>query len=139
MTIITKPCANFCKYKYSLMFYLLAILFMALTHLEFQKIYLVWFNPNELRNDRLNQLQSLTFFERNHGNLFYEIYFVIYKCFYLKMFKCLSYNIISSGKKNKNNKNTRNEKLKNYYTQKSQNVTQVKRGTQHCVYLISFS
>ena len=28
MTEITKPCAKFCKYKYSLMFYLLASLFM---------------------------------------------------------------------------------------------------------------
>ena len=31
MTEITKPCANFCKYKYSLMFYLLASLFMDTT------------------------------------------------------------------------------------------------------------
>ena len=73
------------------------------------------------------------------------IYFMKYILSYISIFiwkssNVFSYNIISSGKKNKNNKNTRNEKLKNKNNnQKSQNVTQVKRGTQHCVYLISFS
>ena len=34
MTEITKPCAKFCKYKYSLMFYLLASLFMVIIILK---------------------------------------------------------------------------------------------------------
>ena len=48
MTEITKPCANFCKYKYSLMFYLLASLFMVA----------VYYNSASIKRQKINFIVS---------------------------------------------------------------------------------